>query len=61
MDHAIEGLVSQMNAAIEMNRGYVSKEDVKAEIQAYVNAINCLEVYYYGKKKTTLEAVLAYY
>lgn len=61
MDHAIEGLVSQMNAAMDLYRDFVSKEDVKEEIKAYVDAINILELYYYGEKKTNLETVLSFY
>lgn len=35
----------------------LSTNEIKSEIKAYVDAINILEVYYYGKKKTSLEAV----
>lgn len=57
MDHAIEELKSRMESAISLYSD-IPKEDIEDEIKAYVKAINELELYYYGRKITTLEAVL---
>lgn len=61
MDYAIADLKSRMQATIELYGGIVPKEDVKAEIKAYIDAINILELYYYEEKRTSLEAVLSSY
>jgi hypothetical protein len=60
LDHAIEGLKEHMRATIEVYRDY-SREDIEEEVKAYVEAINVLEYYYYGEKKTSLDDVLAHF
>lgn len=60
MDHAISNLESYMQSAIDMYRDVgLEEEDFIAEIRAYVNALNSLELYYYGEKRTSLDTVLA--
>lgn len=54
MDHAIMELVDRMTATIDMYSN-LSKEHIKSEIQAYINAINELEKFYYGEARTKLE------
>lgn len=55
MDHAIESLKQFLYAEVDSyHEGYSTKEEIKA----YVKALNELELYYYGEKKTTLENVL---
>lgn len=50
-----------MQASIDMYKGVIPKEDIEQEIEAFVKAINELELYYYEEKSTKLEEVLAYY
>jgi hypothetical protein len=58
MDHAIADLISRMEATIDLWDGFLSKKELEPEIRAYVKAINALEEYYYGQKRTTLEMIL---
>jgi len=60
MDHAISNLESYMQSAIDMYSDLeLEKEAFIAEIRAYVDSLNVLEIYYYGSKKTSLDTVLA--
>ena len=54
MDHAIDQLRNYMQATIEMYED-LPKEHIKSEIQAYVNALNELERFYYGEARTKIE------
>ena len=57
MDHAIESLKQFLWAELDAyHEGYSTKEELKA----YVKAINELEKYYYGEKKTDLKTILAF-
>lgn len=57
MDHAIDELKERMIATIFMYRDDLSFDEIESEIQAYIEAINILEVYYYSEKKTRIEQV----
>lgn len=60
MDHAINQLKERMTATIDMSKDIgITNMDMEYEIQAYVDAINVLEVYYYGEKKTSIIQVLS--
>lgn len=59
VDHAISSLRDYMRSTLDMYKEMdLSTNEIKSEIKAYVDAINVLEIYYYGEKKTSLEAVL---
>jgi len=60
LDHAINQLSDYMQATISMYQdNNLSKKEVKNELRAYVDALNSLEKYHYGKSKTDLEGVLS--
>lgn len=59
MDHAISQLADYMMSTLDTYRDAgLSNEEIKDEIKAFVDSINILELYYYGEKRTSLEAVL---
>jgi hypothetical protein len=60
MDHAIGQLAEYLRATIDMYSD-IPKKDIEPEVRAYVKALNELELYYYGEKKTTLKNVLYFY
>jgi len=60
MDHAIGNLKSYMEATLDTYQDLdLTKKEAKTEIKAYVDALNSLERYYYGKEETKLEMVLS--
>lgn len=59
MDHAINQLRGYMLATVDMWKDNASKEEMRSEMKAYVDALNSMEKYYYGKPKTSLETVLS--
>lgn len=59
MDHAINDLQERLNATIDIWEDVIPKNQLEPEIKAYVEAMNVLEQYYYGEKKTILANVMA--
>ncbi|WP_080875582.1 hypothetical protein [Oceanobacillus timonensis] len=58
MEHSIEILKSDMHSELELLQGVVSQDILLEKIQAYVDAINILELYMYDRKETHIEDVL---
>lgn len=58
MKQSIEMLKFDMRATIDFHQDVLSKDDLREEIQAYVDAINVLELYMYDEKQTKLEDIL---
>lgn len=51
-----------MQSSIDMYSDIgLEKDEIKDEVKAYTDALNKLEIYYYGEKQTSLDAVLAHY
>lgn len=59
MDHAISGLSYWFQSAINLHYDMGSTRDVvREEFKAYVDALNVLENYCYGEPVTDLETIL---
>lgn len=59
MDHAINDIRQRIRADVDMNREIgITDEDMKDEIQAYVNAVNELEKFMCYEEKTEIEDYL---